>query len=107
MRRQRRDDYQADHGLLSGARRASMSRIRMATSSASAIAPPQANNGLDVVRVRNKLRRLSSVGTRITDLTFHRLATQSISLLVAVEKQKMLSNIAPRFFNVQLDVNID
>ena len=34
----------------------------MATSSASAAARPQANNRLHVVRVRNKLRRLSTVG---------------------------------------------
>jgi hypothetical protein len=36
----------------------------MATSSASAAARPQANNRLHVVRVRNKLRRLSTVGSQ-------------------------------------------
>ncbi len=36
----------------------------MATSSASAAARPQANNRLHVVRVRNKLRRLSTLGYR-------------------------------------------
>ena len=40
-----------------------MSRTRMATSSASAAARPQANNRLHVVRVKNKLRRLSTVGS--------------------------------------------
>lgn len=46
------------------ARRASMSRTRMATSSASAVARSQTNNRLHVVRVRNKLRRLSTLGYR-------------------------------------------
>jgi hypothetical protein len=41
-----------------------MSRTRMATSSASAAAQPQANNRLHVVRVRKKLRRLSTPGYR-------------------------------------------
>ena len=36
----------------------------MATSSASAAARPQANNRLHNVRVRNKLRRLSTLGYR-------------------------------------------
>jgi len=41
-----------------------MSRTRMATSSASAAARPQANNRSHVARVRNKLRRLSTLGYR-------------------------------------------
>src|SRR6185503_11472407 len=41
-----------------------MSRARMATSSASAADRPQANNRLHIVRVRNTLRRLSTLGYR-------------------------------------------
>ena len=48
----------------SGARRASMSRTRMATSSAWAATRPQANKRSHVVRVRNKLRRLSTLRYR-------------------------------------------
>jgi hypothetical protein len=40
-----------------------MSRTRMATSSALAAARPQANHRLHVVRVGNKLRRVSTVGS--------------------------------------------
>ncbi len=60
----------------------------MATSSASAAARSQANNRLHVVRVRNKLRRVSTLGyrKRIATLCGVWIACGTSALLATFER---------------------
>ena len=60
----------------------------MATSSASAADRPQANNRLHIVRVRNTLRRLSTLGYRksIATLCGMWIARRTSGLLVTFER---------------------
>ena len=80
-------DHQADHGDRVG-NEGLYFEDPMAASSASAAARPQANNRCDAVRVRNKLRRLSTLGyrKRFTPLSRMWIACGISALLATFER---------------------